>query len=153
MKFERKIRVLLIGLVSPYLCAVLALVYYMQGHPGPLPHWIYTSMALFFLFILVVGSVIVTRVVSLRAAVETPEEGKQRRARTSKRLKAGLVLYVLILLNGIRLVAQNSLPWSYAIPGLAIDLFLIAIFWFSLRRLKRTEIPAAESGQNPIPSK
>jgi hypothetical protein len=140
MKFLRRIAVVLICIGLSYACAIVALVTYVQAHPGPVPRWILVSLLCFFVLIIVVGSIVIRRTARKLASSETPEAGKQRRAFATKGLKAGLVLYVLILLNGIRLVVQRTVPWNYAIPGLTIDIFLITVFWISLRRLKQFEL-------------
>jgi hypothetical protein len=152
MKFQRRIGVVLAWIVLPYMCAVVALVFYVQAHPGPIPHWIPISMLCFLVAIIVGGSVVIRRTARKLAKGETAEEAKQPRAAATKWLKAGLVLYVLILLNGIRLIVQRQMPLNYAIPGLAIDMFLIAVFWISLRRLKRVE-PSNRTTRQQIPQK
>ena len=94
---------------------------------------------MFALFIAVCALVAlaISRAAREQVAVETIIEADSRRSYASKGLKAGLILYALILLNGIRLVLQGDVSWWYAIPGLAIDVFLISVTWVSLRRLKQ----------------
>jgi uncharacterized membrane protein len=152
MKFQRRIVVVLACVVVPYMCAVIALVFYIQAHPGPMPRWIPVSMLCFFVATIVVGSVVIRRTARKLAKDETAEEAKRRRATATKGLKAGLVLYVLILLNGIRLVVQREVPLKYAIPGLVIDILLIAVFWTSLRRLNRFELNN-QTARQQIPQK
>jgi hypothetical protein len=82
------------------------------------------------------GGVVISRVARKHLAVETPEEGDRRRTRAIKALKTGLVIYGLILLNGIGLIVRHKIPWNYGVPGLIVDLLLIVLFWFSLSRLK-----------------
>jgi peptidoglycan/LPS O-acetylase OafA/YrhL len=140
MKFQRRIGVVLAWIVLLYMCAIVALVFYLQAHPGSIPRWIPISMLCFFVATVVVGSVVIRRTARKLEKGETTEEAKQRRAVATKGLKAGLVLYILILLNGIALILQREIPLNYAIPGLAIDMFLIAVFWISLRRLKKVDV-------------
>jgi len=146
-----QVRTILVLTVLPYMCAVVFFVRYVLAHPGPVPRWISLSMLLFLVLTIGVGSIVIRGSARKQAATETPEEGELRRARAAQGLKAGLVLYFLILLNGIRLVVQGEIPLRYAIPGLAIDLFLIVVFWTSLRRLKRLENTGQSSIRNPAP--
>jgi len=97
-------------------------------------------MLCFFVATIVVGSVAIRRTARKLVKDKTAEEAKPRRAAPTKWLKAGLVFYVLALLSGIRLIVQREVPLKYAIPGLAIDIFLIAVFWRSLRRLKKFDL-------------
>jgi type VI protein secretion system component VasK len=152
MKFQRRIGAVLAWVVLPYMYVVVALVFYAQVHPGPIPRWILISMLCFFVATIVVGSVVIRRTARKLAKDETADEAKRRRAAATRGLKAGLVLYVLILLNGIRLIVQRTVPWNYAIPGLTIDIFLITVFWISLRRLKQIELNN-QSMRQQIPQK
>jgi len=93
----------------------------------------------------VVGTILIKRLVRRQVATETPIEGDQRRKFAVKGLKGGLILYSLILLNGIRLVLEGEVPWRFAIPGVAIDLFIIGGCWFSLRRLQKGPAPVSNS--------
>lgn len=139
MKLQAKIAVVLVGITLAYMCAAVAFSLYLVKHPGPVPRSISIPLLCFFILTIVGGAVILSRVVRKQARVETVEEGKLRRARAVKGLKAGLILWGLILLNGIRLVAQNEVPWVYAIPGLTVDVLLIAVFGVSLRKLRKFE--------------
>jgi len=152
MKFQNGIGAVLAWIVLPYMCVIVALVFYVQAHTGPIPRWIPISMLCFFVATIVVGSVVIRRTARKLAEDETTEDARRRRATATKGLKAGLVLYVLILLNGIRLIVQREVPLNYAIPGLAIDIFLIVLFWISLRRLEKFELDNQTTHQQ-IPKK
>jgi uncharacterized membrane protein YbaN (DUF454 family) len=147
MRFQRKI-VLIFGCIALlWMCIGLAFAFYVVKHPGLVPRSISVSLLALFVLTIVGGGIVVSRVVRKQVSVETVEEGRIRRARAMKGMKLGLVLWGLIFLNGIRLVAQREVPLSYAVPGLAIDVFLIVAFWTSLRRLKRFEATASDSRQ------
>jgi hypothetical protein len=136
MKLQKKITVLMVCLILPYMCAVLFLVRYMLAHPGPLPRWIAILMLCLLITTCALGGVAILRVTRKHLAAETSEEGDRRGTRAIKTLKAGLVIYGLILLNGIALVVRHKIAWNYGVPGLVVDLLLIILFWFSLSRLK-----------------
>jgi hypothetical protein len=144
-----QVKTILVLVVVPYMCAVVFFVRYVIAHPGPVPRWISLSMLLFLMLTVGGGGIVISRVARRQKAVETPEQGNLRRARARKGLKAGLVLYFVILLNGIRLIVQREIPLNYAIPGLVVDLLLIAVFWTSLRRLKNSEMNSQSSAGNP----
>jgi len=95
---------------------------------------------------LVLPSFIIRRAARKQAAVETAEEGRIRRARAAIGIKVGLVLWGLIFLNGIRMVVEHEVRWLYAVPGLAVDILLIVVFWNSLRRLKKFEEAGSQQG-------
>jgi hypothetical protein len=148
MKFERKIVLLLGCMVLPNMFGAAALFVYIHTHPGELvPRWVSVPMLCLFILTIVGGSIALTRTARKQAKIETPEESKLRRSRATKGLKAGLVLWGLILLNGIRLVVQHEVPWIYAVPGLTVDVLLIVVFWISLKRLRKFEATTAETGQ------
>ena len=148
MKLQGKIALILVGITLPYMCAVVAFGFYITKHPGPVPRSISVPLFCFFLLTIIGGAMIVSRMARKRARIETAEEGKLRRARAVKGLKAGLVVWGLILLNGIRLVAQHEIPWAYAIPGLTVDVLLVVVFWTSLKRLKKFETKAEADQQH-----
>lgn len=136
-RLQRKVGVVMACMVLPYVCAIFLFVRYLQVHPGPVPRWISLAMLGVLVVTFVVGTICIKRVVRQQVATETPFEGDQRRKLAAKGLKGGLILYGLILLNGIRLVLEGDVPWRYAIPGLAIDLLMIGVCWFCLRRLQK----------------
>ena len=148
MKFERKIGVVLVCMVLPYMCAVAAFVLYAQAHLGPVPRWISLTMLGAMILTFVVGGVVVSRLAKKQAARETAEEAKLRRARASKGLKTGLVVYILILLNGVRLLFEHAIPWVYGAPGLAVVLLMVITTWASLKKLKKAEALAQAAGHN-----
>lgn len=49
-----------------------------------------------------------------------------------------MILYVLIFLNGVGLALSGRIPFRFAVPGLAVDVLLIALFLWLLNRQKRT---------------
>jgi Na+/H+ antiporter NhaD/arsenite permease-like protein len=151
MRFERKIGLVLVCMVLPYKCAVFAFVFYVQAHPGPVPRGISLSMLCAMVLTFVVGGVVISRLAKKEAARQTTEEAKLRRARASRGLKVGLIVCIVILLNGIRLLLQQAIPLIYAIPGLAVVSVLFVTSWASLQRLKKAEANAKASGQNQAP--
>ena len=149
MRFERKIGLLLICTALPYMCAVAALIAYILAHPGePVPRWISVPMLCLFILTIVGGGMFLSRAAKKQARSETPEEGRARRARAIKGLKAGLLVWALILLNDVRMLAEGTIPWTVAIAGLAVAALLIAASWVSLRRLKRAEMTSLGSDKN-----
>jgi hypothetical protein len=150
VKFEKKIALILLCMPVPLMLSALALFLYIHAHPGELvPRWISIPMLCLLILTIGGGSVILTRTARRHARLETPDEGKLRRARTIKGLKVGLVVWILILLNDIRLLAQHDVPWAYGIPALIIIALMIAVFWVSRERLKK--IDAADPGQEQTP--
>lgn len=119
----------------PYFIFVFYLV--LRGPAGTrtLPHWAWG--AAFFYF---VASFIAVgywgRGPKPDELVPDPKIKARSMVRTTRSLQIGLVLYVVILLNGLRLVLQRTVPLPYAIPGLIVDLFLIAVFWWLRARGK-----------------
>ena len=81
------------------------------------------------------------------AMVEGAEEAHLRRVRAIKGLKAGLIVWGVILLNDIRMLIQGTAPWKFAIPGFVIVLLMIVVTWVSLRRLQKAEAPDPENKQ------
>jgi ABC-type dipeptide/oligopeptide/nickel transport system permease subunit len=79
--------------------------------------------------------------------VEGAEEAHLRRVRAIKGLKAGLIVWGVILLNDIRMLIQGTAPWKFAIPGFVIVLLMIVVTWVSLRRLQKAEAPDPENKQ------
>jgi hypothetical protein len=66
---------------------------------------------------------------------------------TSRTLKAGLILYILILVNGAGLTLSGKIPLTFAVPGLTIDVLLIALFMWLLGRQKKA---GKEEGGSPM---
>jgi Na+/H+ antiporter NhaD/arsenite permease-like protein len=135
------------GLTLSNLCVVLVLLYYVRSHPGRLPVWIPLAIFSFFIVACIAGGFYLVRSVRRHVAREGAEERNQRRATAVNGLKIGLVVWCLILLNGVRLVLQHAVPWQYAGVGLSMDFLLIVLFWTSLNRLKRSQIENA--GRTP----
>jgi hypothetical protein len=128
---------LVFGIGLPYMCAVLALVFYHAAHPGPIPRWIFVTMFFMFVLTIVGGSVAFYKIGSKEAAGKPLDKEGLRRERAAKWLKVGLVVWTVILLNDIRMLAQQSIPWRYAIPGVIVVLLMVAVFWTSLRRMQK----------------
>jgi hypothetical protein len=140
MKMQRGVGLVMLCIVLPDTCALLAFVFYVVSHPGPVPRWITVSLVCFIVFTGILGTFVVRRLALKRAVIETPDERDLRRNRALKWLKVGLVFYLLAMLNGIRVVLQGEIPWRYSIPGFTIDILLIVAFWISIRRLKSAEM-------------
>lgn len=117
----------------PYFVFVFYLALRGPAGIGSLPHW--TWGAAFFYF---VASLVAIgywgRGRKPGEAVRDPQMKARSATRASRALKIGLVLYIVILLNGLRLVLQGTVPLRYAIPGLIVDVFLIAVSWWLLAR-------------------
>ena len=141
MKLEIKTALLLVCISFLYvLCAGGTLFLYIRAHPGSLvPRWI--SVPLFCLFVLTVilMSFLIRRAARKQAAVETAEEAHWRRARAIKGLKIGLIVWGLILLNGIRMLLQGAIPWKIGMPGLVTVLLMVVVTWSSLRRVRKVD--------------
>lgn len=152
MRLERRVALLMVLVAVPYLCTAIGLFYYIHGHPGePVPRWISVPMLFFLILTIYGGGIVVSRCARKWTASETVDEGKLRRARATKGLKIGLFVWGLILLNDLRMLAEGSVPWTIAIPGLAIVSLLILISWISLKRLKKADSP--DSGESHISQK
>jgi Na+/H+ antiporter NhaD/arsenite permease-like protein len=144
MELKKKIFIFLAGLTLASMCIVALLVVYVRTHPGNLPMWIPLAMFAFLITTCVLGGVYLLRSVRRQAAVETVAERSERQTSAAKGLKIGLVVWSLIFLNGIRLTLQHTVPWQYAVPGLAFDFLLIVLFWRSLSRLRRAQIQSVK---------
>ena len=149
MKFEKKVILILLCTSFTYvLCAGGGLFLYIRAHPGGLiPRWISVPMLCLFILMIVLGSFLVRRAARKHAKVETAEEGHLRRVRAIKGLKTGLIVWGVILLNDIRMLLQRTIPWTIAVPGSAIVLFMIVVTWVSLRRLQKAEAAGPETKQ------
>jgi hypothetical protein len=88
---------------------------------------------------MVVGGLYITRFVRKATAVETPEEKQERQTFGARHLKIGIVVFSLILLNGLRILVQEPQLWRYAIPGLMVDVLFIVVCWRTLRKLQKSQ--------------
>ncbi len=147
MKFEKKVFFLLFFPALVYVfCAGGGLFWYIRAHPGGLiPRWISVPMLCLFVLTIVLESFLLRRAARQHAKIERPEEAHLRRVRAIKRLKIGLIVLGIIVLNDIRMLLEGSIPWRAAIPGSAIVLFMIVVTWVSLRRLQKAEAVGAET--------
>jgi hypothetical protein len=139
MKFETKVMVLLFGISFLYvLCAGGTLFLFIHVHPGELvPRWISVPLLCLFILTIVLMTFLVSRGSQKQAAIETPEEARDRRSRAIIGAKLGLGLWGLFLLNGLILTALHELPLPYAAPGLMVEVLIIGALWISLRRLRK----------------
>lgn len=147
-RFRIKVVLILMGTMMANVCAIVAFAFYVLAHPGPVPQRATLLLVCFFLVTSVICIVSTRRHARQMVPSETPEEGKQRRTFARAGIKIGLIFFVFALLNGIRLVIQNVVPWKYAIVGLSVDILLIATLWISLRKLDRTE-PTSGTASKP----
>jgi len=147
MKLETKTVLLLLCISFLYvLCAGGTLFWYIHAHPGSLvPRSITVPVLCLFILTILLLTVLIRRAARKQAAVETADEAHSRRVRAIKGLKAGLIIWGLILLNGIRMLLQRTIPWTAAIPGLLTVLTMVVVTWSSLRRLQKAE--ATNPGQ------
>ena len=146
MKPQRRVVLLLLGIVSPYMCAVLALAFYHASHPGPIPRWIILLLLAAFVATILGGGVLLARSGRKHAASETVDERKLRYERATKGLKRGLVIWTAILLSDIWMLTRQTLPLKYALPGLIVVVLVIVVAWTSLRRVQKTSAGVSGSG-------
>jgi len=134
---------------APYFAFVLYLAVRGPAGVGRLPHWIWGVAFCYF----VAGILAIGYWGRARRADETVQNPDTKAASSScgssRALKIGLILYVLILLNGLRLVVQGSVPLRYAIPGLIVDVFLLAVFWWLLVRGRNQRRRNNDLAKNP----
>jgi hypothetical protein len=148
MKLTTKVVLVLLGSALIYMCAAATFVLYVVKHPGiPVPRSISIPLFCFFILTIAAVSVILPRMARKHTKTETAEEGHVRRARAVKGWRIGLIVWSLILLNDIRMLLQRTIPLAFAIPGLAIVLFMVFISWLSLKRLQRAEATNVENSQ------
>jgi len=147
MQLKRAIISLTVFIMLLGVCNAGFLIYYVHEHPGPVPPRIILSMVCFLTVGAAAGIVVTSRRLRRQARTETPEEGKSRRAFAAKGLKAGLVVWTLILLNDVRMLLQHNVPWTYAIPGTTIVTLVVILSWVSLRRLRKAEMKGPQSGE------
>ncbi len=153
MRPERRITLVLLSICFAYvLCAGSVLFLYVHAHPGaPVPRFI--SVPILCLFVLTIGggAFVTNRMARRLLRTETAEQGHLRRLRAIKGLKVGLIVWGLILLNDVRMLAEGSIPWKYAIPGLIVVALIVAVCWKSLMRLKRIEATGSEPDHSHTP--
>lgn len=115
----------------PYFVFVLYLAVHGSVGASRLPHWIWSAMFSYF-----VASLVAVGYLGRRGAAKPrgDTEAKARGVNATRGLKIGIALYVVILLNGLGLIVQRTVPLRYALPGLLIDVLLIAVFWWLLAR-------------------
>src|SRR5271165_5440451 len=119
MRQQTKAALVLFAIPIAYvLSAGGTMFWYVHTHPrGFVPRWISVPMLCGLIVALGLETILLKRVAKKRTMAETPEESHLRRARAIKGLKMGLVLWIAILLNDIRMLLQGTVPWTYAIPG------------------------------------
>jgi uncharacterized membrane protein SirB2 len=153
MKHETKVVLILLSTSLTYvLCAGGGLFLYMQAHPGGLiPRWISVSTLCLLILTIALGTFLLRRAARKQAKIETGQKGHLRRVRAIKGLKIGLIVWGVILLNDFRMLLEHTIPWTVALPGLAIVLLMVVGTWISLKRLQRAEAaaPEARPGQAP----
>src|SRR5277367_2219234 len=139
MQFERKVVLIVLCTGIPYVvCAGGGLFLYTRAHPGEMiPRWI--SVPIFCLFVLTIllGTFLANRMARNRVRIESAEKSHLRRVRAIKGLKAGLIVWGVILLNDARMLLRRSIPAEAAIPGTAVVLLMIIVTWVSLKRLQK----------------
>lgn len=150
MRPERRAALFLFSICLVYvLCAGGVLFLYIHAHPGaPVPRSVSVPILCLLLLTIGGGAFVANRMARRQAISETAEQGHLRQTRAIKGLKAGLVVWCLILLNDIRMLAAGSIPWKYAAPGLIVVVLMVAVCWRSLVRLKRTEAARYHSDEN-----
>ena len=150
MRPERKAALFLFSICFAYvLCAGGVLFLYIHAHPGvPVPRSISVPILCFLLLTICGGAFVTNRMARRQTRTETAEQAQVRRIRAIKGLKAGLVVWGVILLNDVRMLAEGSIPWKYAVPGLIVVVLMVAACWNSLVRLKRIEAAGYHSDQN-----
>jgi preprotein translocase subunit YajC len=149
MKFEKKVFLILLCPALAYVwCAGGVLFFYIHAHPGALiPRWMSVSIFCLFILTILIPSFLVRRAARKQAKIEGAEEAQVRRVRAIKGLKIGLIFWVVIFLNDIRMLLEHTFPWTIAILGSAFVLLMIVVTWLLLRRLQKTEAAGPETRQ------
>jgi hypothetical protein len=150
MRFEKKNTLILLFTSLVYVfCAGGGLFWYIRTHPGGLiPRWVSIPILCLFILTIITMTLLLRRAARKQALIETAEEGHLRRVRAIKGLKIGLIVWIVILLNDIRILLQRTIPWTVAIPGSLIVLLMVGGTWVSLRRLqKAAEAASPETKQ------
>jgi hypothetical protein len=145
MEIRKRVVLAMAVMFAALLCVVAILIIYDRTHHGPPPTSIFFLIPAFMLC----GSVIAFRIVRggrTRSQTEIAAGFSPHRSWMTKAIKAGLVIYVLGLLNGIRLVAEHAIPLKYAVVGFTICIALIAAHWRALGRLDKIKKLATTPG-------
>ena len=140
MKLDTRISILFAYMVLLSLGSSFCLFLYIHAHPGaPIPRFISVSMLLVFVFSIGFGSFALARTARKQASIETADQRARRRTRAIKGLRVGLVVWILIFLNDVRMLVQRDIQLIPAIVGMSVVAVLIVVSWTSLRRLKAAE--------------
>jgi hypothetical protein len=129
----KKIFTLTLGFFLPYFVFVSYLALRGTEGIGRLPHWTW-ALAFFYFAASLVAIGYWGRDRKPNRTVADLRTNALSTSDPSRALKVGLVLYIVILLNGLRVILQRSVPLRYAVPGLIVDAFLIGVFWWLLAR-------------------
>ena len=148
MKSKHRIPLIFAGMVLLTMSGAFALLFYLFAHQEELTsRWVSLSFIGFVILVNAVGLIMIRHSSRKLAAEETRVEGERRRGSAAKAIKVLLVIYILGLLNGVRLIAQGVIPQSYAIVGMVVSVSFIVVLWRSLTKLKKFENVERITGQ------
>src|SRR5271165_1851683 len=117
---------------APYFVFIFYLIWRGPQFIAGMARWVWwVALCYFFVGLIVVGTTSGRRKTIAAATRESVPANTTTRA-----LKGGLILYVLILLNGAGLVLRGRIPFRFAVPGLTVDALLFALFLWLLTRQK-----------------
>ena len=148
MKLGKRIALAMAVMFAALLCFIAVTILYIRANHGPLPGWIFFLLPVFILCAFVVALVIVRKGRSRETA--QPAAGLASQSswmRTA--IKAGFAIYVLGLLNGVRLVLEGAIPFKYALVGFTVCVALILAHWKALKRLDEIKHIATTPGARP----
>jgi hypothetical protein len=115
---------------APYFVSVFYLIWRGPQFIAGMARWVWW-VALCYFFV----GLIIVEVTSGRRKTIAAATRKEAPANTTTRaLKGGLILYILIFLNGAGLAIRGRIPFWFAVPGLTVDALLIALFLWLLTR-------------------
>lgn len=118
---------------APYFVFVAYLIWRGPQFISGMASWVWwVALGYFLVALVVVGAI------SRRGRTTAPATQKAGDSHsTSRTLKGALILYILIFLNGLGLALSGMIPLTFAVPGLTIDVLLIALFLWLLGRQKK----------------
>jgi hypothetical protein len=148
MELKTRITLAIAVMFAALLCIIASvsiLVLYVRARHDPLPTSIFLLLPTCILCAFVVALLIV-RGDRTRTETDVAAGFSPHRSWMTNAIKAGIVIYVLGLLNGIRLVAQHVIPLEYALVGFTICIVLIAVHWKALKRLDKLKQLATTPG-------
>jgi hypothetical protein len=145
MELRKRIVLATAVMFAALTCVITIIIFYVRTHSGPVP----TSIVLVFPALILgafVVALLIVRSGRTRSETEIATGFSPHRSWMRKAIRAGLVIYVLGLLNGIRLVAEHAIPIKYGLVGFTICIALITAHWKALKRLDKINALATKPG-------